>query len=413
MPEPQLAYLFDRYFRGIATPDEREALMELLAKEGNEEDVIRLMEKAWEDFQPGHPVFGEETSARILHYALTASSAGQPPASSASDDHIQPVFPVRRLFTFTRVAAAILLLVAGAFYWQNRLTHSRRSIAVHNADTSRMARDIPPGTDGAILTLADGRRIVLDSVQNGELSTQGNTKIVKQGGRLAYMPQGGAHGAISSNGEILYNTMNIPRGKQYQLILPDGTHVWLNAASSIRYPASFTGKERKVEITGEAYFEVAKNIARPFRVKVGEAEVEVLGTHFNIMAYEEEATVRTTLLEGAVKVTRPGASHLLRPGQEAQLNRQDEQITVIDDAPLTEAVAWKNGLFFFNRASLATVMRQIARWYDVQIVYEGEIPQMEFGGKISRNSNVSEVLKILELSKVHFRIDGKKIVVMP
>ena len=416
MRDTQLAYLFDRYFRGVASPDEHDALMELLAKEGNEEEARRLMEEAWKNFQPGHPVFDAETSSRILKNALAASpadqsSTNQPPANQPQPiREIQPIPPsrVRRIFTITHVAAAILLLVIGTLYFRNRLTNTRQPIAAHNTDTPRITRDIPPGSDGAILTLADGRKIVLDSVQNGELSIQGNTKIVKQGGRLAYMPQG------SAGQEILYNTMNIPRGKQYQLILPDGSHVWLNAASSIRYPAAFTGKERKVEITGEAYFEVAKSAARPFRVKIGEAEeVEVLGTHFNIMAYEEEATVKTTLLEGAVKVTRAKASHLLRPGQEAQLNKNGDGITVIDDAPLSEAVAWKNGLFFFNRASLSTVMRQIARWYDVQIVYEGDIPEMEFGGKISRKSNVSEVLKILELSKVHFRIEGKKIIVMP
>lgn len=399
MRDTQLAYLFDRYFRGVASPDERETLMELLAREGNEEEVRRLMEEAWKDFQPGRPVFDDETSSRILKNALAASPAEQPAPFRPSR--------VRRIFTITHVAAAILLLVIGTIYFRNRLTNTSQPIAAHNTDSPRITRDIPPGGDGAILTLADGKKIVLDSVQNGELSIQGNTKIVKEGGRLAYMPQG------SAGHEVLYNTMYIPRGKQYQLILPDGSHVWLNAASSIRYPASFTGKERKVEITGEAYFEVAKSPARPFRVKIGEAEVEVLGTHFNIMAYEEEATVKTTLLEGAVKVTRAKASHLLRPGQEAQLNKNSDGITVIDDAPLSEAVAWKNGLFFFNRASLSTVMRQIARWYDVQIVYEGDIPDMEFGGKISRNNNVSEVLKILELSKVHFRIDGKKIIVMP
>ncbi len=304
-------------------------------------------------------------------------------------------------------AAAILLVVLGTLYFTGRQAGSRDKVAVAGKKGSRIALDIPPGTDGSVITLADGRRIVLDSVQNGELSVQGSTSILKQGGRLAYLQHGHA------GQEILYNTMTIPRGRQYQLILPDGSHVWLNAASSIRYPAAFTGKERKVEMTGEAYFEVAKNAAKPFRVKIGEAEVEVLGTHFNIMAYEEEGTVKTTLLEGAVKVTRAHASGMLRPGQEAQLNKNGEGITVIDDAPLSEAVAWKNGMFFFNQASLQTVMRQIARWYDVEIVYEGDIPPMEFGGKISRKSNVSEVLKILQLSKVHFRIEGKKIIVMP
>jgi transmembrane sensor len=216
-----------------------------------------------------------------------------------------------------------VLVVAGALYFQTRHTGSRPAIAAVRKDSSRVIHDIPPGTDGAVLTLANGRRIVLDSVANGELSVQGNTRIVKQGGRLAYLAQGsgglsGRNPGLSLGNaaqEMLYNTMNIPRGRQYQLILPDGSHVWLNAASSIRYPAAFAGKERKVEITGEAYFEVAKNVAKPFRVKIGEAEVEVLGTHFNIMAYDEEGAVKTTLLEGAVKVTRASASHLLKPGQ--------------------------------------------------------------------------------------------------
>jgi transmembrane sensor len=396
MAEPILAYLFDRYFRGVATPEEKKALMELMAQESHEEDVRRLMEETWKDFQPGGPVFEEAKSQSILQHAL------------ADAPEVRPRKAPSRIFPITRVAAAaILLVVLGALYFRGRQTDSRGRAAVAVRVRPRITRDIPPGTDGAVLTLADGRRIVLDSVQNGELPVQGNTSILKQGGRLAYMEHGHA------GEKILYNTMTIPRGKQYQLILPDGSHVWLNAASSIRYPAAFAGKERKVEMTGEAYFEVAKNAVKPFRVKIGEAEVEVLGTHFNIMAYDEEATVKTTLLEGAVKVTRAHASGMLRPGQEAQLNKNGEGITVIDDAPLSEAVAWKNGMFFFNQASLQTVMRQIARWYDVEIVYEGDIPPMEFGGKISRNSNVSEVLKILELSKVHFRIEGKKIIVMP
>jgi len=395
MSASTLAYLFDRYFNGLATPEEREALMELLAKEGNEAAVQRLMEEAWNDFQAEHPVFDEGKSRQILQNVL----AGAP----------EEVAPRSRLFSIARVAAAaaLVFVVAGALYFLGRQKDLRGTIAAGRPDTSRLVRDIPPGRDGAVLTLANGRQIVLDSVPNGELSIQGNTRIVKQGGRLAYVSQGAA------GQEMLYNTMNIPRGKQYQLILPDGSHVWLNAASSIRYPTSFTGKERKVEITGEAYFEVAKNV-KAFRVKIGEAEVDVLGTHFNIMAYDEETAVKTTLLEGAVRVIRSNASHLLKPGQQAQLNRNEKGITVIDDAPLDETVAWKDGLFFFNRVSLPAIMRQIARWYDVKVLYEGEMPDLEFGGKISRNNNISEVLKILELSsKVHFRVEDKTIIVMP
>ncbi|HXB91022.1 MAG TPA: FecR domain-containing protein [Puia sp.] len=414
MPESTLAYLFDRYFRGIATPEERQALMELLAEEGREKEIGRLMEAAWNDLLPGGPVFDEEKSQQILENALAGEPAGAIPIGRSpeilkQDGHL-PIIP--RLFSFKRVAvaAAILLLIVGGRYFFRDRRSDPRSGVVASRDSTHFrhpAQDVPPGMDGAVLTLADGKRIILDSVQNGDLSIQGSTRIVKQGGRLAYLP------SREAGQGVMYNTMTIPRGRRYQLILPDGSHVWLNAASSIRYPAAFTGKDRKVEMTGEAYFEVAKNVAHPFRVKIGEAEVEVLGTHFDIMAYEEESAVKTTLLEGAVKVTRANASHLLKPGQQAQLNKNTNGITVIDDAPLDETVAWKNGMFYFNRASLKTVMGEIARWYDVKIVYEGEIPYMEFGGKIARNSNLSETLKILELSKVHSRIEDKTIIVMP
>lgn len=416
MPASTLAYLFDRYFRGIATPEEREALMELLAEEGHEEEIGRLMEASWNDLPPGGPVFDEEKSQHILENALAGEPAGAIPFGRSPEiltqDGHSPIIP--RLFSIPRVAvaAAILILIVGGHYFyflRGRQPDSRTGVVASGDSTHQRhnAPDIPPGMDGAVLTLADGKRIILDSVKNGDLSIQGNTRIVKQGGRLAYLP------SRAAGQGVLYNTMTIPRGRQYQLILPDGSHVWLNAASSIRYPAAFTGKERKVEMTGEAYFEVAKNVAQPFRVKIGEAQVEVLGTHFDIMAYEEESAVKTTLLEGAVKVTRANASHLLKPGQQAQLNKNGNGITVIDDAPIDETVAWKNGMFYFNRASLKTVMGEIARWYDVKVVYEGEVPDMEFGGKISRNSNLSETLKILELSKVHSRIEDKTIIVMP
>jgi transmembrane sensor len=430
MPAFTLAYLFDRYFKGIATPEEKAALMELLSQDGNEGEVRRLMEEAWVQFQSERPVFDDEKSRQILQNVLAAPEASSGVAREVAREMTRKETPEVELsgglqekgrsfniYFITRVAAVVLLVVAGVFYFRTRHSGSRVAVAAGRGDSSHFVRDIAPGMDGAILTLADGRKIVLDSAANGELLVQGSTRIVKQGGRLAYMQQGNAGmapGGVSR--EVLYNTMNIPRGRQYQLILPDGSHVWLNAASSIRYPASFSGKERKVEITGEAYFEVAKNVARPFRVKIGEEEVEVLGTHFNIMAYDEEATVKTTLLEGAVKVIRSNASHLLKPGQQAQLNKDGGGITVIDNAPLDETIAWKNGQFFFssNRVSLPAIMRQIARWYDVKVLYEGEIPELEFGGKISRNSNISEVLKIIELSsKVHFRIEDKTIIVMP
>jgi len=401
MADKNLDELFDRYLTGNATPEEIRTLMEWLDRPDNEEQALRLMQEGWGKFRSSGDVLPPEASASMLNRILTTIPATE-------ENKPGRLLRIKHFFTAGRVAAAILLLSLGGIYLATRPSSESRPVAIRPTPARPLVKDIPPGSDGAILTLADGRNIVVDSAGNGELARQGNTRIVKQKGQLSYTV------IASTNERPLYNTMHIPRGRQFQLILPDGSHVWLNAASSIRYPTAFTGKERKVEITGEAYFEVAPDPTRPFHVQAGETEVDVLGTHFNVMAYEEENAVSTTLLEGAVKVIHAGSSHLLRPGQQARMLKDTWDIQVIDDAPVGEAVAWKNELFsFHNGASLQEVMRQIARWYDVTIVYEGEPHSMEFGGKISRNSNLSEVLKILEISKVHFRIEDKKIIVMP
>lgn len=272
-----------------------------------------------------------------------------------------------------------------------------------------------PGTNKAILTLADGKQIVLDEAKNGNLADQGNTKVIKLNGQIAYnefamaVPNG-------KNAAVAYNTVTTPRGGQYQLILADGSRVWLNAESSLRFPTSFQGKERRVELAGEGYFEIAKDATKPFIVKINTTseekdEVEVLGTHFNIMAYNDEGIVKTTLLEGSVKINRNNKIAMLKPGQQAKL--QNQSIKVVEDVDTDEAIAWKNGYFQFTSANLQQVMRQIARWYDVDISYEGKIPERKFGGKISRDNNASEVLKVLELSKVKFRIENRKIIVTP
>ena len=259
----------------------------------------------------------------------------------------------------------------------------------------------------AILTLSDGSTIILDDAKNGQVAQQGGTQIAKlANGQLVYNALDG------KPAEVVFNTLTTPRGGQFKLTLPDGSEVWLNASSSIKYPTAFIGNERKVEISGEAYFEIVHNAAKPFKVSVNGMEVKVLGTHFNINAYNDEASVKTTLLEGSISLTKADAATTLKPGQQAQLGNGGN-IKVIDNVDIDQVVAWKNGYFSFNRADLQTVMRQIARWYDVDISYEGKIPERQFGGKIDRNSNASEVLKILEESKVHFRIEEKKIIVTP
>jgi len=205
--------------------------------------------------------------------------------------------------------------------------------------------------------------------------------------------------------------LSTPRAAQYQLVLPDGSKVWLNAASSIHYPTAFAGKERKVEITGEAYFEVAQDARLPFIVKTNGMEVKVLGTHFNVNAYEDEAMVRTTLLEGAVLMTKDAATALLQPGEQAQLTKAGD-LKLVHNADIAEAVAWKNGLFQLNSADVPAIMRQMARWYDVEIVYEEGVPDGHISGKVPRGMNLSQVLEIFEVSGVHFKIEGRKIIVL-
>ena len=260
-----------------------------------------------------------------------------------------------------------------------------------------------PGRDNAILTLSDGTTIVLDSAANGTLAKEGAMQIAKQNGQISYT--GTAKAAVP-----VYNTISTARGNQYQVVLADGSNVWLNAASSIRFPAAFSGSERRVQITGEAYFEVAHNAAAPFKVDVNGMEITVLGTHFNVNAYSDEASVKTTLLEGAVKLAKGTAAGVLKPGQQAALGN-DGKFAIRSDVDLDETVAWKNGVFIFNRRSLQNIMRQISRWYDVEVVYEGN-PGGTFSGVVSRQENISQVLKIMEVNGVRFKLDGRKIIVL-
>lgn len=303
-------------------------------------------------------------------------------------------------------AAAVILLLSAGIFLLVRKTAGPAVVAV----SEHKKQDAEPGHDGAILTLADGQQIVLDSVGNGALAMQGNVKIQKLSSGVVKYDNG-----LEGRKETLYNTLTTPRGRKTSLSLTDGTVVWLNASSSIRYPTVFTGKERLVEVTGEAYFEVAKNSAMPFVVrKAGNDErVEVLGTSFDINVYDDEEAAKTTLLEGSIKVIKGADGRVLKPGQQAVLGKGGSRMKIVSDVDAEEVMAWKNGRFQFNDADLRTIMRQLMRWYDVDVVYEGDVPVRYFTADVSRNKNLSSVLKILELSKIHFRIEGKKLIVTP
>jgi len=287
------------------------------------------------------------------------------------------------------------------------IRYNRKPDAISTLSTKPYKNDVAPGRNKALLTLSDGSTIILDNVQNGVLSRQGATRVIKvDGGRLAYKSN-------ATPGNLIYNTLTTPRGGQYQVTLPDGSRVWLNASSSLKYPIAFMGKERSVELTGEGYFEVAKNPAMPFKVKVSGLSVDVLGTNFNINAYPDENAIKTSLLTGSVKVTLGTENLLLQPRDQAQVDLSGK-FKVFNDVNVENEVAWMKGYFFFDRADTRTVMRQLARWYDVEVEYQGSIPDSRrFEGKIQRNLKLSQVLDVLASNQVHFRIDGKKLTVLP
>lgn len=320
--------------------------------------------------------------------------------------------------TWFKYAAAILItLGAGAYLWNT--TRNDKELATTN-NTKRLQVDVAPGGEKAVLKLADGTKIILDNAPNGNLAQQGNAQVVKlSNGQIVYNLQG-------KPGQVMWNTMSTPAGGQYQVILPDGTKVWLNAASSITYPTVFVGNERSVKISGEVYFEVAKNKEKPFKVDVdGKSSVEVLGTIFNINSYVDEKSIKTTLLEGSIKVGAGGpyaSSVILKPGQQAMIaggassDRQPgtapkQAIVVSSDVDMDQTLAWKNGIFNFNGADLFAVMRQLERWYDIKVRYEGSVSNVIFQGEMYRDANLSDVLEGLQKMGVKFILEGKTLVV--
>ena len=398
MPNARLNYLFNQYFKKTATMQEEQELFELLDTYADEEELTALLKKAWDGFEKTEIVFDPIKSDHILNYILQAK---------AKEDHMVDVPSARNNLVWRKIGiAAVILLFAytGAHFYfyqpQKQFKKVVQKLPLHN--------DVLPGGNKAVLTLANGKKIILDNANTGVLAKQGSTDIDKtKDGQIIYKAFN--HGQNDQN--ITLNTVSTPRGGQYQVVLSDGSKVWLNAASSLRFPAVFKGKTREVEITGEAYFEVAKNAAMPFVVKTGRFVVEVLGTHFNIMAYNNESFIKTTLLEGAVKVRSGTSINFLKPGQQALLNAQG-QTKIIEDVDVDDETAWKNGLFQFKDAGIETVMRQAERWYNVTISYEGKIPVKQFTGRISRDVKVSELLNMLKYFGVNFRIDGKNITVM-
>jgi transmembrane sensor len=263
-----------------------------------------------------------------------------------------------------------------------------------------------PGTDNAVLTLADGSTIMLDDAHNGNLQNQGNTTLTKLDGELTYDP------SSATSAEVVYNTISTPRGGKFKIELSDGSIVWLNAGSSIHFPTTFAGETRQVEMTGEAYFDISKNKEKPFVVKVNGAEVKVLGTQFNIMAYPDEDQMKTTLLEGSVKFVSGNNSSMLIPGQQLQLLKTGG-LKILNGVDVDYVTAWRNGMFHFENADIEQVMRQLSRWYNVDVEFKGQKLSDPLHAELPFNTNLSDVLAALESTgSARFVIEGKKIVVI-
>ena len=299
-------------------------------------------------------------------------------------------------------AAALLFVLITSYIWLASLFHATSK--ARPASMSIVAQDVAPGGDKATLTLGNGSTVVLENVADGSLGRQGNAQVLKVKNQLAYT-------AGASSSEILYNTLTTPRAGQYQLVLPDQTKVWLNNASTLRYPTSFSGSAREVTLTGEAYFEVAKS-SKPFTLKLKGLSVDVLGTSFNVMSYDDEPSVRTTLLTGKISISASGQQTILSPGQQAILDTGTGKVNVVSDVDPDDAIAWKRGYFNFKHATIRDILRQLSRWYDVDVEYATSVPDdYTSDGDIGRDLKLSTILKHLERPDLHFRIEGRKLIV--
>lgn len=387
--------LFARFLDNRCSDDEIRLLMDYADREEYREIFSGMMNEA------GTNDHLTEEALYALHKNVIDEVALHitPPVHTAT-------VKVRRLIPYQAAAAmALLIMAAGVWYWFPRSVKDNNS--AQQVAVQKPVNDLPPAGKKAVLILADGASLALDSASSGVLTTQGNTQIVKSGGgSLVYTPGAG------QAGREVYNTIITPRGGQYQVTLSDGTKVWLNTASSLRYPTAFAEKQRKVVLTGEAYFEVAQDADKPFIVAANNTQVTVLGTNFNVMAYKEEALINTTLLQGAVRVSEGEATTLLAPGQQAQSD-QHGNIRLVKNADIHAAVAWKNGLFWFDEDDIQSVMRQLSREYNIEVEIRGNIKR-HFTGSIPRNVNVSTVFEILEKTGgVHFTMNNGKIIVTP
>lgn len=389
-----MEYLLDRYLAGTTEPEEEKELMALIAKSDEEEALqellLRFIGEAQPEYQPS-----QETRDAILEAIFKVQLPGQ----------VVPLKSRPKVWRWVAAAAIILFLVGGSYLLFINRNGGEPVIALDQS-----THDVSPGSYKARLTLSDGSTIVLDSARAGQLARQGNTVILNKGGEIAYES---GKGAI----DVVYNTVSTGNGETYSFSLPDGSKVWLNSASSIHFPVAFSGQERRIEVKGEVYVKVAHDPKKPFIAAAGGLEVLALGTEFNINAYADEESTSATLVEGKVKLASARdskaervSSLILEPGQQTKMLRNGE-LTAAAKVNVDEIAAWKTGLFHFESADLKTILRQFARWYDIEVVYEGKITDRKFFVIVSRSTSLKGVLELLQDNNILFKLEGKKLIV--
>jgi transmembrane sensor len=414
MDDMRLKYLLEKYLANDCSYSEMEELLGGVRDGEGETALHETLEVFWGDARREKPAGDVDSIALYKAIILREGEISR-----------RRRLRKRRMVRYRTAGLAALMALLFAAYLVTVLRRGPSKVDKPVAAASnRYKNDVKPGGNRAVLVLASGQSIVLDSAGTGMLAMQGGMKVVKlNNGQLQYRRSDG----LKPDSAPVYNTITTPRGGQYELILQDGTKVWLNSESSLRFPTAFVGNERNVELSGEAYFEVAPRAVNPFKVYMlnqdGDGikrrkEIDVLGTSFNVMAYDEEKVVKTTLVEGAIKVRGESFERVLKPGQQAEWavegEAETDAIRVADDADVDAAVAWKNGFFSFDRSDIRTIMRQLSRWYDLKVIYNNDAgigKQKAFWGGIQKNLPLSDVLRILEKSGVEFYVDGNNVIV--
>ena len=394
-PDSNFRTLVMQVISGEISPDDRLRFYEMIEDKGHEEEFKTILLELYKNQENKNQSEGDAAWESMIQAILSYKTL-----ILETPVHKIPVY--KKIWFRTASAAAVILGLLGTYF----ILKSKAKPQTETAKTENKPADIAPASNKAVLILSTGQKIVLDSTKIGQLAKIGNTTISKtDSGKLLYA----SNGSKAAN-ENSFNTLTTPRGGIYELVLPDGTHAWLNAVSRIDYPTRFTGKKREVKISGEVYFEVAHDAAHPFVVSVANTQVEVLGTHFNIKSYDSNK-IRTTLLEGSIKISTHNQNKIIKPGEQAVTGTSNNSIELRRDADPDDVMAWRNGEMALSSGSVKEVMNEISRWYDMDIEYAGAVPNKQFYGSVRRDVPLSTVLHALEAYGVQTKVDGKKIIV--